>query len=243
MPAMSADRSFVIPVLDFSPHSPFNVFSLLTDLHEAPGEVICVFNSADVYRALRDHPRIDKYCFNSRNAGVSRSWNIGINLAEGRSVFVLNADLHILPRAIEQMERYLHELPDAALVGPQGSLVDFRTLEVRAYYQKGRFHEPVRTDDVSGFCFAIHRERFLGRGLAFDVRYSPCFMEEWDMGMQVRQAGLACYAVPVVDFEHHWGISVARGDVAIPYFGREVSRDALLEENRGKFLAKWFGKA
>ncbi|MDH3319474.1 MAG: hypothetical protein OEO84_07255 [Betaproteobacteria bacterium] len=238
---MPIDRSFVIPVLDFSRHSPFNIFSLLSDLHGVPGEVICIFNSAEVFKALKDHPRIDKFCFNSLNAGVSRSWNIGINLAEGRSVFILNADLHIWPAAIDQMERYLLELPDAAIVGPQGTKVDYRNLEILTYYQKGQFHEPIRSDDISGFCFAIHRERFLGHGLAFDVRYSPCFMEEWDMGMQIRKAGLACYSVPVVDFEHHWGISAARTDVKINYFGREVSRDEVLEENRKKFLAKWFG--
>lgn len=241
MQAKPVDRSFVIPVLDFSRHSPFNIFTLLGDLDQVEGEVICVFNGADVFRALKDHPRIDKYCFNSLNAGVSRSWNIGINLAEGRSVFVLNADLHILPRAIEQMERYLLELPDAAIVGPQGTKVDYPNLNIETYYQKGQFHEPVRTDDVSGFCFAIHRERFLAHGLAFDVRYSPCFMEEWDMGMQLRKAGLACYAVPVVDFEHHWGISVAGADAKINYFGREVSRGELLAANQKAFLEKWFG--
>jgi GT2 family glycosyltransferase len=239
--AKPADRSFVIPVLDFSRHSPFNIFTLLGDLHPVEGEVICVFNSPEVFRALKDHPRVDKYCFNSLNAGVSRSWNIGINLAEGRSVFILNADLHILPRAIEQMERYLFELPDAAIVGPQGTRVDYPSLTIETYYQKGEFHEPVRTDDVSGFCFAIHRERFLGHGLAFDVRYSPCFMEEWDMGMQLRRAGLACYAVPVVDFEHHWGVSVAAADAKINYFGREVRRGELLAANQKAFLEKWFG--
>ena len=238
---MPAERSFVIPVLDFSRHSPYNIFTLLTDLQGVAGEVICVFNGADVHRALREHPRIDRYCFNSQNAGVSRSWNIGINLAEGRSVFVLNADLHISPRAIEQLERYLFELPDAVIVGPQGTRVDAARLEILAYYSKGGFDAPVRTDDVSGFCFALHRERFLAHGLAFDVRYSPCFMEEWDMGMQVKRAGLACYAVPVNEFEHHWGISAASGDVRLAYFGREVSRDDVLEANRAKFLEKWFG--
>jgi len=77
-------RSFIIPVLDYSPHSPYNITTLLNDLEEIHGEVICIFNSHEVFDKLRDHSRIDKYCFNSLNAGVSRSWNIGINLAEER---------------------------------------------------------------------------------------------------------------------------------------------------------------
>jgi GT2 family glycosyltransferase len=235
-------RSFVIPVLDYSPHSTYNINTLLDDLTRIEGEVICIFNSDEVYENLRYHERIDKFCFNKFNAGVSRSWNIGINLAEGRAVFIMNADLHIRPPAIEQLESYLFKLDNAVIVGPQGSYVDFRNQRILRYFKRGNFDQPVRTHDVSGFFFCIHRERFLQHGLMFDVRYSPCFMEEWDMGMQVLQATLACYAVPVTDFEHDWGISQSKENNRINYFGREVYRNDILLANREKFLTKWFGQ-
>ena len=60
------------------------------------------------------------------------------------------------------------------------------------------------------------------------------------MGLQVIQAELACYAVPVTGFEHHWGISGARDDTPIRYFGREVFRSEVLEANRRQFLDKLF---
>ena len=53
-------RSFIIPVLDFSPHSPYNIRTLLDDLAAIPGEVICIFNSREVYEELKSHKRIDK---------------------------------------------------------------------------------------------------------------------------------------------------------------------------------------
>ena len=102
MISATASRSFVIPVLDFSPHSDYNIKTLLDDLFGIPGEVICIFNSRMVYEELRHHSRIDKFCYNNLNAGVSRSWNIGINMAEGRAVFIMNADLHIMPAAIDR---------------------------------------------------------------------------------------------------------------------------------------------
>jgi GT2 family glycosyltransferase len=238
----SITRSFVIPVLDFSPHSQFNITTLLDDLKSIQGEVICIFNSDDVYEKLRLHERIDKFCFNKFNAGVSRSWNIGINLAEGRAVFIMNADLYVLPSAIEKLESYLFNLDKAVIVGPQGSYIDFENLRVLRYFQKGDFQEPLRTHDVSGFFFCIHRERFLQHRLMFDVQYSPCFMEEWDMGMQVLQAELACYAVPVTDFDHDWGISQSKENNKINYFGRNVFRNDILRENRKKFLSKWFNQ-
>ena len=242
MASESISRSIVIPVLDFSPHSPYNILTLLEDLRDVQGEVICIFNTREVFERLRTHERIDKFCFNSQNAGVSRSWNLGINLCEGRAVFIMNADLHVLPSAFDQLEFYLANLANAVLVGPQGSQLDFKNLRIVHYFQKGKFQQPVRTHDVSGFFFCINRERYLNHKLNFDVRYSPCFMEEWDMGLQVIQAGLACYAVPVTGFEHDWGVSQSSENTKIPYFGKDVFRNDILSENRKKFLRKWFNQ-
>ncbi len=236
------ERSFVIPVLDFSPHSAYNIVTLLEDLEGVPGEVICIFNSNEVFEKLHRHPRIDKFSFNKLNAGVSRSWNMGINLSEGRTIFIMNADLHVQSLIFEKLEHYLFALEKAVIVGPQGSHIDFKQLRVKRYFAKGKFDQPVRTHDVSGFFFGIHRERFLAHRLMFDVCYSPCFMEEWDMGLQVIQAGLACYAVPVKEFEHRWGISQARENTVINYFGRRLYRDDILLANRQKFMAKWFSQ-
>lgn len=242
MSSTSFKRSFVIPILDMSPHSRFSVVSLLKDLEQIDGEVICIFNSKEVFEKLHHHPRIDKYCFNKQNAGVSRSWNMGINLCESDTVFVMNADLHVMPKAIYQMGTYLHQLPDAVLVGPQGSYLNFYDLRIIEYFEKGTFDNPIRTHDVSGFFFCIHLPLFLEHKLQFDVRYSPCFMEEWDIAMQVMKAGLACYAVPVVDFEHDWGISGQNDNGPIHFFGRTVYRNELLISNRKKFVEKWFGQ-
>ena len=128
-------------------------------------------------------------------------------MAEGRAVFVLNADLHILPEAVFELESYLFSLEKAVIVGPQGSFLDFRTLKVARYFEKGKFDRPMQTHDVSGFLFCIHLSRYLENRLMFDPRFSPCEYEEWDMGLQVIQAGLACYSVPVTGFDHHWGVS------------------------------------
>jgi GT2 family glycosyltransferase len=238
----SRSRSFVIPVLDLSPHSPYNINTLLVDLKNIDGEVICIFNSSQVFEKLQLHPRIDKFCFNSLNAGVSRSWNIGINLSEADAVFILNADMQIKPQAIEALTDYLFDLEDAVIVGPQGGLVDFENLTDKKYYSKGSFDQPIRVQNISGFFFAIHRQRFLAHHLSFDVRYSPCFMEEWDIGLQVIKAGLASYVVPVSEFEHDWGISSSKENASISYFGRTVYRDDTLLENRKKFLEKWFAQ-
>ncbi len=234
-----SQRSFVIPVLDLSPHSPYNILTLLEDLEGIDGEVICVFNSTETYERLAGHRRIDKFCYNKTNAGVSRSWNIGINLAEGRAIFIMNADLHVTAQCIEDMQRYLFDLDKAVIVGPQGSHLNLRRLSVLRYFQKGTFQRPIRTHDVSGFLFAINAELFLSHRFMFDIRYSPCFFEEWDMGLQVMQAGLYLYVVPVQGFDHHWGMSQAEDERVINYFGRDVKRGDVMRENRKRFIKKW----
>ncbi len=231
-------RSFIIPILDYSPHSPYNIRTLLNDLENIDGEVICIFNNKKIYNELRRHPRIDKYCYNSLNAGVSRSWNVGINLSEGKTLFLLNSDVHILHSAIEQLESYLFSLDKAVMVGPQGAHIDFRTLRDQRYFRKGTFLKPVRVHAVSGFLFAIHHARFLKHCLMFDVQFSPCFFEEWDMGLQITLAGLACYAVPVEDFKHNWGASQDT-NLSVNYFGREMTRSDILTKGRERFKAKW----
>ena len=232
-------RSIIIPVLDFSDHSEYSILTLLDDLAGVEGEVICVFNSPEVFERLRDHDRITRFCYNSQNAGVARAWNMGINLAEGRALHVMNSDLHVLPGAIPELEKWLFSLEKAVMAGPQGSILDFKQMKPQLYFQKGQFDKPVRTHDVSGFWFCLNHELFLKHKLTFDVRYSPCQFEEWDMGLQVIQAGLACYTVPVQGFEHHWGVSAAKGDRIINYFGREVILGQVYAENRRKFQEKW----
>ncbi|HIJ59987.1 MAG TPA: glycosyltransferase [Nitrospirae bacterium] len=232
-------RSFVIPVIDLSPHSPYNILTLLEDLKGVDGEVICIFNSEEVYELLKSHNRIDKYCHNNMNAGVSRSWNLGINMAEAGVIFIMNADLHISKKCIEEMEQYLLSLDKAVIVGPQGSHLDLKRLAVTRYFQKGTFDKPVKTHDVSGFLFAINGELYHQYRFCFDIRYSPCFFEEWDMGMQVLLERQSLYAVPVIEFDHHWGMSQERDDREIVYFGKTVKRGDVMIENRKKFVLKW----
>ena len=59
------------------------------------------------------------------------------------------------------------------------------------------------------------------------------------MGLQVLQAGLACYSVPVTGFDHHWGVSAAGGEKVINYFGRDMILKHIIKENRQKMREKW----
>jgi len=238
---MPVTRSFIIPVLDNSPHSSYNINTLLDDLTDIPGEVICIINNTQMFTELKDHPRVDKYCLNSHNPGVSRSWNMGINMSEGDYLYILNADLHVGEAGINKLEMNLELLHNAVIVGPEGSDLKFidEALSVLNHYKKGTLGMPEQTDNVSGFYMAIHAKRFHQAGLQFDSQFTPCFMEEWDIGFQVRQAGLSCYVVPLDDYDHQWGISLDRGQ-SIQYFNSHGNRTEILNDNALRLRDKWF---
>jgi hypothetical protein len=227
-------RSIVIPVLDYSPDSPFDIVGLLTDLEAFDGEVICVFNSAEMFQDLRDHPRIDKFSFNKHNVGVARSWNIGLNQAEGEVVFILNADLHLSLAALENLERHLKTLPDALAVGLSGDVYDFQRLKARVKHPPGSLSAPVVVDKPSGFAFALHARRLHDAGICFDPRLSPYFYEEIDLALKARHAGLEVYAAPVSGIEHVDGISANRRPINC--LGREVDRLRVLIRNANLML-------
>ncbi len=237
--SMSAEqRSFVIPVLDYSPASEFNIATLLRDLEQISGEVLVVFNDEAVAAELKGHPRITRSAIMTENVGVARAWNVGIEMATTPYVFILNADLHLEPHAVEVMEQGLRTLDQAACVGPQGSFINFRLTRDFIYFNQGDTASPVVVDAVSGFLFAVKREHFGPGGLRFENAFTPCYFEEWDIGLQIKRAGLKSYVVPTTAYTHHWSGSIAARR-EIDFMGRSETPQDILRRNRVMFLAKW----
>jgi len=231
-------RSFVIPVLDYSPASEYNILTLLKDLEEIEGEVVVVFNSASVGDALKDHPRITRHAVMKQNVGVSRAWNIGASMSNSDSIFIVNADAHITRVAVERLQTGLLDLPHACCVGPQGSFVNYSLCRDYHHFEKGSFDSPIAVDAVSGFFFAINLRLCRRHGIAFEEVYTPCYFEEWDTGLQIRRAGLMNYIVPTTAYDHHWGGTI-QALRTIPYLGTEHSAGDILSRNSQLFLAKW----
>ncbi len=231
-------RSFVIPVLDYSPASEFNISTLLQDLEQIPGDVIVVFNNPAVAEDLKGHPRITRSAVMSENIGVARAWNVGVSMATTPNVFILNADLHVEAAAIDTMENSLDTLEKAACVGPQGSFVNHALTRDYLYFDKGSFHEPVEVDAVSGFLFVVKRRLFGPGALKFEEAFTPCYFEEWDMGLQIRQLGMKSWITPTTAYTHHWSGSIAARR-EIECLGRSETAGEILKKNRLLFLAKW----
>lgn len=233
-----ARRSFVIPVLDMSPASEYNILTLLTDLEEIEGDVIVIFNGQEIAEQLKNHHRITRYAIMKHNVGVARAWNIGLEIAVTPTVFILNADLHVERQAIDALEQALYALPDAACVGPQGSFVEYALACDYIHFDKGTFSLPLEVDSVSGFFFAVKLQHFNEKIIRFENGFTPCYFEEWDLGLQIKQAGLKNYIVPTSAYNHHWSGSI-RALREINFYEKAETAGEILVRNRRLFLNKW----
>jgi hypothetical protein len=236
--AKSIERSFIIPVLDYSPASIYNIKTLLNDLSSIGGEVIIIFNSEKVGAELKDHPRIDHYAILKENIGVARAWNMGLDLCRTDYAFILNADLHVTKEVIEQLQEALKSLPQAAIVGPQGSYFNFEALQDYLYLDKGTFNNIMEVDAVSGFLFGVKTKPFQEKKLQFENDYTPCYFEEWDLGLQIKAAELKSYVVPLKDYEHQWSGSI-RSYRQIAYYDRAQTAKQIQMRNAVLFQEKW----
>ncbi len=238
----NSGRSFVIPVLDMSPASEYNILTLLQDLEEIAGDVIVIFNGQEVAERLKEHPRITRYAVMKQNVGVARAWNLGLEVAVTPVVFILNADLHVERAAIDALEQALFTLPEAACVGPQGSFVEYTLARDYIYFDKGTFNDPLEVDAVSGFFFAVKLQHFNEKIIRFENGFTPCYFEEWDLGLQIKKAGLKNYIVPVNDYDHHWSGTI-RALRQIEFYEKAETAGEILLRNRRMFLNKWRGIA
>jgi GT2 family glycosyltransferase len=238
--------SIIIPVLHFN--RPVNqkrffmprqtIVDTLEDIRKnvkASYEVIvvCNGNGQELRDFITSSSDISRYCMNSENVGVARSWNMGAQLADGDILCYLNDDVYVGPGAMESLAEQLFADPGVGQIGPAGS-----------YWRNCR-HErfaegngPVDVDVVSGFCFLLRASTFHQLG-GFDISFTPAGCEEIDLSYRIRKAGLRCVVDPRADFKHyhHHGVSAYKTD--IHYMGRSIDTASLHERNSAYFRQKW----
>lgn len=238
--------SIIIPVLHLTrPLNKKRFFiprytlpDVLRDLHGNVGlshEVIVVCNGQD--KELMDlvvsHPHIDKYCINSVNVGVARSWNMGAEMAEGEALCFVNDDVEIGKGGLESLFQVLTGEDDVGQVGPMGAL--WSGAEHLRYVGE---REVEKADAISGFLFMLREKAFRQVG-GFDTAYTPAGFEEIDMSFSLRNRGWKCLVVPnlAIKHHHHHGVSSYRSNIS--YLGTEIDTEALHQRNREYFMKKW----
>lgn len=171
------------------------------------------------------------------NRGFPIACNIGMKLASGDSLVLLNNDVIVKPRWLSSMLTCLYASDDIGLVGPMTNYIgghqkiDYSTVDESSeslnVSNPGLWKE---TERLVGFCLLIRRQ-VVDRIALLDERFSPGHYEDDDYCYRARLAGYRLMIAGDVFVYHHGSMSFKRND--------EEQLNALLEANHQKFIEKW----
>lgn len=242
--------SIIIPVLDLERarrlrqmlRRPPGLPELLRDIErqaDVDYEVVVVCNDVSNSKLLdyvKDSDTVDKFCFNSHNAGVARSWNMGAQLAEGEFLCFSNDDVELGAGCLQTLLGvFLDHGNDVGMAGPQGGRFFANGDPGERLGLAGEIEE---ADEISGWLFMARREAYDQAG-GFDIGFSPAGYEEVDFAFRIRQLGWRCLVVPQAEAVHHGYSGVSSSNTEIAYLGKRISTDELNRRNRLLFQAKW----
>ena len=241
-------------------HSKYNIKKLVKSLSRIENmQMLCIANgcrvSDDLRNFLNDQPR-NTFREEPMNIGVPAAWNLGIDLLEFDYLFVLNDDIKIDEKCINELVGVFESLPDTAVAGVEGVCSD--TVDEsgfpasRTKYKKKRslFQKPailikkeiIDVSNVSGFLFAISGDFIRKTSFRFDTNYSPAFCEELDLAFFARNNGYRTRIVTGLEnnYDHSWGVS--SGPKEIKYLDKTIMSNELSKRNMTYFVKKWGDK-
>ncbi|WP_334075769.1 MULTISPECIES: glycosyltransferase family 2 protein [Paenibacillus] len=214
-----------------------------------PYELIVVDNgsrdgTAEELRRRRGPLRL---AVNQANLGFARAVNIGLMMAKGRYLVLLNNDVLVTERWIVQLLRCLRESPDAAAVGPVTNYISGeQQIEtaygditgMRAFAAAHNRSDPGKwrdADRLVGFCLLFPRSTFEQIGY-FDEGYELGNFEDDDWILRLRLQGKKL-KIAGDTFVHHYG-SMTMKELGERKFAEvNVKNGGFFEEKWGRIHA------
>lgn len=173
------------------------------------------------------------------NKGFPTACNLGMQLATGDTILLLNNDVLAAPYWLEHMLACLHEHEEVGMVGPMSNYVSgeqqisfpYTNVEDAAKKLKRECKgKRVEVNRLVGFCLLIKREMMQQIGL-LDEQFSPGHFDDDDYSYRARQAGYKLLIAADAFVFHH-------GSSSFSQLGAEQVNE-LIARNRQLFINKW----
>lgn len=208
-------------------------------------EVIVVDNASDAYtqsklaEARYQYPSV-KFVLNAQNVGFAAGNNVGINLASGNVIVLLNSDAFPSPGMLKRLTEHLSRDERLGMVGPVTNAAgNEQCIFTKSSDMKGKIDEgllyalPSDSDTMLAyrldfFCVAIPKRVFTQVGL-LDESFGRGYYEDFDFSLKVKAAGFKL-GVAEDTFVYH------RGSTCFGKAARDVKE--LLKRNKKLILAK-----
>lgn len=239
--------SIVVVTIDKLALTRLCLESLRGHTEDPSWEVIVVDNGSTdgttdyLLRLARREPRI-RLQLNGRNLGFAAATNVGLSMAAGEVLVLLNNDTIVPPGWLSALCRHL-ERGRVGAVGPVTNRIGneaqveapYRTyggfLEFAAARARRRAGEAFDIPALTMFCFAMRRDVYARIG-ALDEGFGIGTLEDDDYSLRLTEAGYALVCADDV-FVHHFG-QASFGDLVA-----EGTYDRVLRESRRRFEEKW----
>jgi GT2 family glycosyltransferase len=192
-----------------------------------PHEIIVIDNASEDNSAdiLAQFPSA-RIIRNTENLGFARAANQGIRQCKMPYVLLLNADVEVLPGAITRLQKFLQDVPSAAVVAPQllfpngtiqPSCRTFPTIPKMFFYlsyldhivptgyrlNKELHEETMEVDQPMGAAFMMRKASLEEVG-NFDEDFF-LYMEEVDLCQRLKQARYKIFYLPEAKMIHYAG--------------------------------------
>ncbi|MEK0316974.1 glycosyltransferase family 2 protein [Cohnella sp. 56] len=178
-----------------------------------------------------------------RNIGFAGACNVGLMMAKGQTLMLLNNDTLVTENWLDNLLICLNSEPDIGLVGPmtnfisgeQQMAVPYTDIhDMQSFAADFNRSDPARwreTERLVGFCVMMRRELFLRIGY-LDEGFELGNFEDDDLNIRVRLLGQRLM-IAGDTFIHHYG------SVSIRALGDGFSR--IHSANERYYLDKWRG--
>ncbi|TXK84652.1 glycosyltransferase family 2 protein [Paenibacillus sp. N3.4] len=173
------------------------------------------------------------------NHGFPVACNLGLHIARGNALMLLNNDTLMTPNWLDNLLRSLYSSEDIGMVGPvtnyasgkQQIKEEFTNIsDMTAKYNNSDPSKWQETDRLVGICLLFKRE-MLGKIGFMDEIFTPGFYEDDDFCYRARLAGYRLLITGDCFIFHHGSASFHKKGVE--------ALQGLLQQNRQKFLDKW----
>jgi GT2 family glycosyltransferase len=228
-------------------HTEACLASLCADSDYPALEIIVVDNASTdetgerLVRLQRRDERV-RVVLNDSNLGFAAGNNVGLRLARGEFVILLNNDTVVTRGWVRDLIRPLQRDPQIGMTGPLTNSIgneqkvkpgykDLRDMPTWArQFVRRRLRRTVESGNIAFFCVAMRRSLIDEVGL-LDEAYGIGFYEDDDYCRRVKQAGYRMVIVDDVFVHHHLSASIEK--LGAPAIGE------LMERNRAIFEARW----
>lgn len=210
-------------------------------------EIIVVDNASadgtpDLLREWVTQAPNRKIILNDDNTGFAAGNNLGLAIATGEYLVLLNNDTYVTPGWIRTLYRHLQRNKNIGIIGPVTNnigneakiQISYQNMEEMllesAKYTHSHIGKVQNIHTAAFFCVMFSREIYETVG-PLDEAFGRGFFEDDDYCRRVEQLGLSIACAEDVFIHHHLSASFNKL--------RSADRQALFEQNKATYEAKW----